>query len=694
MKPLSWLLLASLPLLQEIPASQSAKVPSDQPRSSFTWGDFDGDGFDDAFVVTFAAQGLLFENRGDGTLQDVTAAAGLAGLPDVRFALWEDLDRDRDLDLLVGTQRGSSWLFANENGAFQRVTEIAGAVHPGPALHAEFLDYDRDGLSDLHVRTATEDLLFWNLGSWKFERVELGLDAAGPSLQSFPPASSTRPEVFDGLEQARSTDSPPSTQFGGSSVPGSIVEIPRTEVETIGDVPAGGTSSAISFPACALALEDQDGSGCLRASSTPTLGMLHPLSSDLFVAAGSGNVGIGTTAPAYPLDVVGDMAVRDDELRLFNGGGLETIQLNPSAGGDGFLGISNETGSTSRVLLDGGFNDGGGDITVRAADGSDSLFLDGDSSGAGLLSIRNASGQASIELHGAGVGGAEIALYGSSGNPTVSIDNEDASGGGFLALWNSQGRNTIQLFGEGPALDNAGRIDLYNRDSGVTDNSIMLNALDDLGLGTGSKMHLTTANGSNTPSVFFHGSWGPAGRFAAYEFDGSLAFDFSYDHLALSASNGLGTIAFNRSTGGKSAVVDTPSYGPRLLYCTESPEVWFEDFGAARLASGVASVELDPVFLETATIDDAHPMKVLVTPRGPTRGLWVETHDAHFVVHENSSGTSDVDFDWRVVAKRKGLESRRLDSYVDAREELGSSADPEQRSAAAASKDFIGPSPH
>ncbi len=75
-----------------------------------------------------------------------------------------------------------------------------------------------------------------------------------------------------------------------------------------------GSAAAQAFPACALALKDQDGTGCLYANSEPTLGMLYTLSSDLFVDANTHHVGIGTTTPTQMLDVVGFAEV--DGLRV------------------------------------------------------------------------------------------------------------------------------------------------------------------------------------------------------------------------------------------------------------------------------------------------------------------------------------------------------------------------------------------
>ena len=114
------------------------------------------------------------------------------------------------------------------------------------------------------------------------------------------------------------------------------------------------------------------------------------------------------------------------------------------------------------------------------------------------------------------------------------------------------------------------------------------------------------------------------------------------------------------ASGTKSCVVKT-SQGPTLLYCQESPENWFEDFGEGRLVNGRCHIELDPLFLETVTIDDANPMKVFVTLNGRCRWVYVERGSTGFDVIEQDDGTSNVGFCYRVVAKRKGFEDKRLD---------------------------------
>src|SRR5262249_28375633 len=58
----------------------------------------------------------------------------------------------------------------------------------------------------------------------------------------------------------------------------------------------------------------------------------------------------------------------------------------------------------------------------------------------------------------------------------------------------------------------------------------------------------------------------------------------------------LGNVLVTRNltvNGTKSAAVPFPDGTQRALYCMESPELWFEDFGAAKLNAGRAAVKLD-----------------------------------------------------------------------------------------------------
>ncbi len=127
-------------------------------------------------------------------------------------------------------------------------------------------------------------------------------------------------------------------------------------------------------------------------------------------------------------------------------------------------------------------------------------------------------------------------------------------------------------------------------------------------------------------------------------------------------SGGLG------GTGTKSCIVKT-SQGPTALYCQESPEAWFEDFGEGALVNGRAHIELDPLFLETVTIDASNPMKVFVELGGDCNGVYVAKGATGFDVVELQGGASSAPFDYRVVAKRADFEEQRLEVCEEARDD-------------------------
>jgi hypothetical protein len=110
----------------------------------------------------------------------------------------------------------------------------------------------------------------------------------------------------------------------------------------------------------------------------------------------------------------------------------------------------------------------------------------------------------------------------------------------------------------------------------------------------------------------------------------------------------------------KSAMAVLPDDRSVLLYTIESPENWFEDFGSGQLQGGAATIELDSIFAQTVSPEAGY--HVFLTPNGDCEGLYVAQKTATgFEVRELHRGKSNVAFDYRIVAKRKGLESLRME---------------------------------
>jgi len=142
-------------------------------------------------------------------------------------------------------------------------------------------------------------------------------------------------------------------------------------------------------------------------------------------------------------------------------------------------------------------------------------------------------------------------------------------------------------------------------------------------------------------------------------------------------SNNIGVLGFTTTPGGlagqfigdvqvtgtKAAVVPFPDGTHRTLYCMESPDLWFEDFGMAKLKRGRALVQLDADFAKVIKRDD---YKVFLTPEGDCRGLYVRRKSAaSFEVRELVGGKSSIAFSYRIVGRRKDIKGHRRFAKID-----------------------------
>ncbi len=162
-------------------------------------GDYDNDGHSDLFLTRWRSY-ALYRNRGDGTFEDATARAGLAGDRDwPTSSAFADLDNDGDLDLYVchygvwdavhplickdpsgranitcdprAIAALSDHVFRNDDGRFVDVTAEAGIIdRDGRGLGVVAADFDGDNFVDLFVANdSTANFLFHNLGGFRFE---------------------------------------------------------------------------------------------------------------------------------------------------------------------------------------------------------------------------------------------------------------------------------------------------------------------------------------------------------------------------------------------------------------------------------------------------------------------------------------------------------------------------------------------
>jgi ASPIC and UnbV/FG-GAP-like repeat len=172
-----------------------------------THADYDNDGDLDVVITRGgwenAARLSLMRNRGDGTFEDVTVAAGMTAPLPSHSAAWRDFDNDGFIDLYVcgefvsGLQEGlvgagealsksdpnsRCRLYRNNgNGTFTDVADKAGVRNDRYAKGAAWSDYDDDGWPDLFVSNmGADNRLYHNNGDGTFT------DVAGPSGVSEP----------------------------------------------------------------------------------------------------------------------------------------------------------------------------------------------------------------------------------------------------------------------------------------------------------------------------------------------------------------------------------------------------------------------------------------------------------------------------------------------------------------------------
>lgn len=187
-------------------ATPSTGLTSDRSwSSSAAWGDFNRDGHLDLYIthyVNWSPQndppcyshgelrevcsplvfdGLtdaVFESDGAGHFQDRTKEVGLVEGGKGMSALVADLDLDGDVDLYVGNDTSSNFLYENQDGHLTERGLLSG-VSLGPSgaafgsMGTDLGDFDLDGRPDLWVANFEDETfaLYKNLGGLQFEYV-------------------------------------------------------------------------------------------------------------------------------------------------------------------------------------------------------------------------------------------------------------------------------------------------------------------------------------------------------------------------------------------------------------------------------------------------------------------------------------------------------------------------------------------
>lgn len=152
------------------------------------WLDVDHDGDLDLYVggASGEAPTRLFQNNGNGTFGDISAAARLTGTGPVAALVATDYDNRRDIDLLIGPADRPPLLFQNRrDGTFGEVAASVGLDVPGAAGPVAAGDVNKDGFTDFFFGGAIDTSLALSNGRGSFVRSKATDDVRGARAAQF-----------------------------------------------------------------------------------------------------------------------------------------------------------------------------------------------------------------------------------------------------------------------------------------------------------------------------------------------------------------------------------------------------------------------------------------------------------------------------------------------------------------------------
>lgn len=336
-----------------------------------------------------------------------------------------------------------------------------------------------------------------------------------------------------------------------------------------------------------------------------TSNALHVVTSGIGRAVYGETSGRGGPAAEF---VVSNGASLDPALRASTAGSGNAIEATSAGTGPTVLGINYGIGTAGQFDIRSGGN------------GSPALLANTDGSGAAMSATSTGSGVALTATN--------------SGTGTAGL---------FRGHLRAEANNTTALSAN--VLTGAG----YAGDFTVFTPTSSYSAIIATTYGTGRAGTFTTLNTSSSADALQVGNAG-SGWAAVFSSTNSSGKGVLISTLG-------GQQALQVIGGSKNAVVGT-SDGARALYTEESTEVWFTDYGFGRLENGRAHIALDPKFAETVSLDGSY--HVFVQAYGDA-DVYVTRRTATGFEVVRRAGDKQVEFSYRVVARRKGFEARRLE---------------------------------
>lgn len=172
---------------------------------------------------------------------------------------------------------------------------------------------------------------------------------------------------------------------------------------------------------------------------------------------------------------------------------------------------------------------------------------------------------------------------------------------------------------------------------------------------------------SNTPMCYISAGFYSVGKSYARELHLSTSGNGYFTGTASvivshTSFNAQGTLS---CSGTKNRIIDTESYGNRLLTCYETPVPMFGDVGEGKTDDdGKCYIDLDQIFVETISKKCKYQVFLQKYGKGD---VWVSERKENYFVVE---GTPNLEFAWEIKARQTGCDLDRLETWSEKESDL------------------------